>query len=331
MRTALLLGAVTSIAMWTPVSRAADNWFTLARPVYAADGQPESVYAPPAPPRDDEGINGGGVHFDLAIKYVTDYVYRGVDRSEFLGRLPDKLDSDENGKKQDVPGPLDDSTKNSTGAEDRPNYQVDAKLSFDLGKFPHPYIGVFVNIFNADPLSRFQEVRPFFGIEWQLKPFLIDFGHTTYILPEREYANTSELYARLTLDDRRVFHTERPVLSPYIFAAYDYDIYDGWYVEAGVTHDFPIEDWGITITTFANAAYVLHNNLYQETVDGRHTGFQHYELGVIGSYSLNNAFNISKRYGDFALEGYVTWTDQLNSELRADTQLSGGAGIVFKY
>ena len=41
----------------------------------------QSVYAPPAPPRENEGFNAGGVNFDLQFRYVTDNVYRGVSRS----------------------------------------------------------------------------------------------------------------------------------------------------------------------------------------------------------------------------------------------------------
>src|SRR5437660_588870 len=70
----------------------------------------QSVYAPPAPPREDEGINAGGVHVDLVVRYLTDYVYRGIDHSEVGGN------------------------------EDAPNLQFDGKLSFDLGKLPHPFV-----------------------------------------------------------------------------------------------------------------------------------------------------------------------------------------------
>lgn len=329
-RNVRLLGAACTVIL-SLAAESGELSLAPASPLYAMQETPDSVYAPPAPPREDEGINAGAVHFDLAVRYTTDYVFRGVDRSEYLGRLPDSLVGEAALPTPVDPTKLDHETAFITGAEDRPNLQVDAKLAFDLGKLPHPYLGVFVNVFNADPLSRFQEVRPFFGAEWTLKPFIFDFGHVTYIIPEREYMNTSEVYARATLDDRRLFRTEKPVLSPYVFAAYDYDLYDGWYFEAGIRHDFVIEDWGITITAIADAAYVLHNALYQESEDGPSTGFQHYDIGLIGSYSLNKALNIPPRYGQFAIEGYLMWTDQLDSEVLADPQLWGGAGIVLKY
>src|SRR4051812_47503200 len=61
--------------------------------------EPESIYAPPQPPREDQGLNEGGVHTDLTVRYMTDYVYRGIDFSE-VG-----------------------------GAEDAPNLQIDGKIS----------------------------------------------------------------------------------------------------------------------------------------------------------------------------------------------------------
>src|ERR687898_808858 len=63
----------------------------LAEPVKLALLQPgpgpqdESVYAPPAPPSDAEGANTGGINLDLTVRYLTDYLYRGVDRTRFIG------------------------------------------------------------------------------------------------------------------------------------------------------------------------------------------------------------------------------------------------------
>ena len=39
----------------------------------------------------------------------------------------------------------------------------------------------------------------------------------------------------------------------------------------------------------------------------------------------------AKRYGDWSVIGYLNYTDGLENELRADTQVWGGLGIGFKY
>jgi hypothetical protein len=275
--------------------------------------QPEapSVYAAPSAKSEAEGLNEGGVHVDLDVRFMTDYVFRGLDRSDGTGLT---LGSSSSG----------------FGHEDGPNLQFDGKLSWDLAKFPHPYIELFVNVFDSDPVSRFQVIQPKFGFEWNLRPVVIEAGQQTFIYPERDDLNTAEVFTKLTLDDSYFLRTDQPLLSPYVMAAYDYDLYHGWYLEAGVKHDFPIEDTGVTITALADVAYVLSD--LQFSTDGKaDTGLQHYDLGLIGSFSLNSIFGTSRRYGDFSVKGYLFYTDGIDNDLLADTQLWGGVGIAFKY
>ena len=262
--------------------------------------RPDSIYAPAAPPREDEGVNEGAVHLDLTVRYVTDYVYRGIDRSETSGR------------------------------EDAPNLQFDGKLNFDLGKLPHPYVGLFVNVYDSDDVSRFQEIRPVVGFDWPIKPLTISGGNITYIFPERDEINTSEVFAKIALDDAFLWSTERPIFQPYAFAAYDYDLYNGWYFEVGMRHDFVFEDSGFILSLVGDVAYVYDHGQYLRR--GTHdSGFQHYDIGLIGHYSLNTLFNFPRRYGEFALEGYLYYTDGIDNDLFADTQIWGGVGINFKY
>jgi hypothetical protein len=80
----------------------------------------------------------------------------------------------------------------------------------------------------------------------------------------------------------------------------------------------------------ADVAYVM--GLEQYSLDGStDTGLQHYDVGLIANYVLNNVLNVSRRYGEFSLQGYVYYTDSLEDALRADTQIWGGMGIQFKY
>src|SRR4051794_32409283 len=51
----------------------------------AMEPDAQSVYAPPVPPSEEEGTNQGAVNLDLTVRYMTDYVYRGIDRSEVGG------------------------------------------------------------------------------------------------------------------------------------------------------------------------------------------------------------------------------------------------------
>jgi hypothetical protein len=285
----------------------------------------ETIYDLPAvggPTPQQEQVNAGGVHIDLSVRYLTDYVFRGIDRSEPGGGF-----RDEDGNP--VTFPADEGT--SPGAEDAPNLQFDGRLTFDLGSLPHPFVGLFVNVYDDDPVSRFQEIRPVVGLEWTVRPLTVAAGHTNYIFPEREAINTAEVWVSAQLDDSVFFRTDKPVFTPYVLAAYDYDLYEGLYLEGGLKHDFELQDLGVTLTLVGRLAYVVNDPQFSAVPDADH-GLQHYDIGLIGSYSLNKLLNVSSnRYGDFRLEGYLFYTDGIDNQLLADTQLWGGVGIGFHY
>ncbi|MDB5292262.1 MAG: hypothetical protein JWL69_3503 [Phycisphaerales bacterium] len=274
----------------------------LIAPFRLALDEPQSVYPQIAPPREDEGINAGGVNFNVDVSYLSTYVYRGIDQTT---------------------DPMKDKQERAL--------QFDGKASFDLGKLPHPYVSLFVNVFNSDPISRFEEVRPSFGLDWPIKPLTFSGGYTSYIFPNRKGLDTQEAYAKITLDDSRIFHTERPLLQPYIFGAYDLDVYKGFYLEAGIRHDFVFEDIGLTLTPTADIAYVINNPLYELMPKGRTHGLQHYDVELIATYSLNHLFNTSRRYGEWSVRGYLTYTAKIDKELRGDTLIWGGVGLNFSY
>jgi len=278
-----------------------------------ADPDVESIYAPREALGEEQGANTGGVNFSFTFGAWSDYVYRGIDRSE------------------------------SGGAEDSPNLQFDGQMRFDLGRVPSLFVGVFTNVYNSDPISRFQEIRPYFGLDATIRPLKIAVGNTFYIYPERDEFNTAELWARLTVDDSYFFRTRDPVLSPYVLAAWDYDTFNGLYLEFGVRHDFAVEDTPLTISPTASLAYVSGNRQFRQPLGpvpdpafdfgttGPDSGFQHYEVGVEVTYNLNGLLTIPARYGKLDFKGYLFYTDGLDDHLRADTELYGGLGIGFSY
>ena len=69
----------------------------------------------------------------------------------------------------------------------------------------------------------------------------------------------------------RAWNTDKPMLSPYIYSAYDFGIYYGIYLEVGLKHDFVIEETGLTLTPSASMAYVLRDPYFRKTVGASDT------------------------------------------------------------
>ncbi len=276
--------------------------FLLAIPAATfAQAVPESVYPPPEPAQSDDSPTAeGGVEFLLDVRYTTDYIWRGIERFD-AGRNEDEL-----------------------------NLQLRNKLSFDLGKLPHPYVDLFVNIAENDPVSSFQEVRPTLGFDWNVRPVSISVGHTSYIFPDREDSDSAEVFLKLRLDDSALFRSERPILHPYVLAAYDYDLWEGLYVQAGVEHVIPIENTGLRIGLTGNISYVNGHGLFTRVADAD-SGLQAWEAGVWAKFELNNALNIPSRFGQWSLTGYLNYTSGIDKELLATDQLWGGAGLSFEF
>ena len=301
---ATALGTPDAPAAQDPATRVSDLLVTppQSTPMLDMLQDQESVYAPVEPARPEEGLNQGGVNMSLNVNYLNDFFYRGL--------------------AHDVIG---------TGRQNGPDLTFDGALKFNLGQLPHPFVGVFANVYNRDPISKFEEFRPYGGLEWNLRPLTITAGYNAYIYPERTAFNTSEVFMQLTLDDSALFHASRPIFSPYVYGAYDFDKYHGTYLEFGIKHDFIVEDWGVVLTPTADVGYSLSDPEFAKIAGGTDNGFQHYDAGMVISYSLDNLFNIPRRYGEFKIKGYGYYTDGIYKRLRADSQFWGGAGISFEY
>ena len=258
--------------------------------------------AQPASEWGDQQVNNGGTHFSLGFAYANKYIYRGVDHDAVATH------------------------GNSL------NLLIDGRLEFDLGKYPHPFVELFTNIFDADPVSRFQEVRPTVGADWDVKPFNLELSNVDYIYPDRESLNSPEVDIKITLDDYLLLNADKPILSPYVLGAFEYQKYEGWYLETGVKHDFEFEDLGLTVTPELNVAWI--SGLKQQFVfinNLHNTGFQHFELGLTLTYSLNHLLDVSRKYGEFDVEGYGFYDDRLSPDITASNAFWGGIGLSFKY
>jgi hypothetical protein len=286
----------------TVLSTAANTDVVLADVLGYQEDPFASQSAETPPEWGDQQLNNGGTHFSLDFAYANHYVYRGVDHDAVATH------------------------GNSL------NLLIDGKLEFDLGKYPHPYVELFTNVYDADPVSRFQEVRPIVGAYWDVKPFDLDLSSVNYIYPERETFNSPEVDFKITLDDYLLLDADKPIVSPYVLGAFEYQKYEGWYIETGMKHDFFFEDWGLTITPEFNVGWISGLKQQFVFINTQHcTGWQHFELGVTISYSLNTLLNVSKKFGEFDVKGYGFYDDRLSADITSSNAFWGGIGLGFKY
>src|SRR5215831_12999456 len=112
----ILFAIVTIAAFRSEVLRADDTPTTQPVSQFSKSYQlslqyePPSVYTPPSSKAESEGVNEGGVHVNLDFRAMTDYVYRGLDRSDGTGLS------------------TTGAATTSFGHEDSPNFQFDGKL-----------------------------------------------------------------------------------------------------------------------------------------------------------------------------------------------------------
>lgn len=300
-QTRLWLGAFATATAMTLTAASTRCCAQVRGPYQLLDDEPDNVYLQPAAPTPDQLTNQGGAHMSFEVDYLSTYMYRGVDQSTAPLRNEHAL-------------------------------QFDGRLDFDLGKLPHPFIGVFANIFNSDPVSRFEEIRPYAGLEWTVRPVTVSGGFNGYIFPNREGVDTQEVWTEISVDDSRFFHTDRPFLHPYIYGAYDFDKYDGFYLEAGIRHEFVVGETGLTLTAIGDVAYVAHDRFFKSPgPDGEATGLQHYDGGAILTYELNQPLHIPPRFGHFQVKAELIYSGPITTGVRADSRVWGGVGLSFHY
>lgn len=260
---------------------------------------PETVYDNPPIRRPGEGFNDGAATLDLRVIYLTDYVFRGFEPVE-----PDT-------------------------AEDAANVGVRAQLAFDLGRLPDPFVAIRTNTAEGDEISNFQVIRPVVGFTGSNDYGRIVLAHQSFTYPDRDRLDTSEIVLDVQLNDAELFGDEGVWLGPYAFVAYDYDAFEGIYAEVGIRR--PLRPDAAGSFSIGYEAHVAYIDGLESLFGGDGEGFAHYQFGLRARYDLNELLNLSRRFGQWSLEGEVHYTDGLDDDLASETQVWGGGGIVFRY
>ena len=265
---------------------------------------PETVYDTPPLRTPGEGFNDGALTLDLSAAYATDYVFRGVEPVE-----PD-------------------------AGEDAANLQFDARVTVDLGRLPDPFARVFTNTADGDDVSNFQVIRPTVGFAWQTDPFDLTVAHQSFTYPDRDALDTAEVFVDLRFNDAQLVNEPGQIFGPYVFAAYDYDAFEGVYVEAGLDREQRVGESDLTLGLLAAVAYVDGlGGYFGDPPDGDSpgSGLHHWRVEASASYELNELLNLSRRYGRWSAGGFLAYADGIDDDLRSTTQLYGGAGLRLRY
>lgn len=270
---------------------------------------PETVYAPPGgPAAATTEPQGPRLQWELTLGYASSYVYRGVDHSATIGTTPDAIDE-------------------GGGS----NFQFAGRVTLDTGGPWRPFVELFSNYWDTDPVSSWQELRPTLGLEWKSKAVSVSGGATSYVYPDREDDNTSEAFLRASVNDGDLLGRELPILNPYGLIAYELDADGGWYGELGISHAWAIAGLGLTVTPVARIAYTYRlDEAFIFDTDRSGSGWQHADLGLQLSYRLNTLLNLPERDGKWALGAFVFRTSHLADATLGDSLTWGGVNVTWQ-
>ncbi len=275
----------------------------------ASPAGPETVYASPGgPAAAATEPQGPRLKWELSLGYASAYVYRGIDHSATVGATPDAIDE-------------------GGGS----SFQFSGRVTLDAGGPWHPFVDLFSNYWDTDPVSNWQELRPTLGLQWQSKAAAVSAGVTSYVYPDRTGDNTSEVFMRADMNDGDLLGREQPILNPYGLVACELDANGGWYGELGISHNWAIAGLGLTVTPVARVAYTYRmDEAFIFETDRSGSGWQHADLGLQLSYRLNTLLNLPASDGNWALGAFLFRTSHLADATLGGSLTWGGVNVTWR-
>ncbi len=339
--TLMLVTGMLTMACLAVTARAEDtkNWMAFADDVKksadanAAQTQAKSettvAKGEEAPPEWSKPIP---LSFSLGYTMVSDYVFRGVNYSEFQGEGREGL-----------------------------NHQLSAGTELDLARGGAFGFTTWFEFYAFQENSNFsetshnnlQEVDYTLYYKYDLSklnekiPLVVETGWIFYTFNQAkgDAYLTQEWYAKLSLNDASLFGAEDNVLNPYVAYYMDVDDYQGSWIEIGVSHDFALSKLGckdtpflkdITITPSAvlgiDHRYYTASNDDGDSLLGKGTRLANIVYGLAVKYDLGSALNIPAKYGKYGVAGFVNYSQPLADGLREtvmDDEFYGGLSLTF--
>jgi hypothetical protein len=317
--------AVLAMPVAAPAAEGENDW--LAQAPQPTEAKPAEAQPGPPPDQWDKPIP---LSFEIGYTLVSDYVFRGINFSEY----PDE-------------------------GQEMPNHQMDVGVELDTADLGLNAGRVGVSFWfewfaGQDQLTgdggSLQEVD--YTVYWSFDldqiATTVELGYIAYDFPQAsgDAACTHELYLLLSLDDSKLFGTERPVLNPYFYYGIDVDDGDlGSWMELGVSHDFAFGEMaGLEQTpvlkdlTFTPSfvmgidhRYLHHFALLGDpAAEGPGTQIATLTYGGELAYDLGGALGMPERYGSVALSGFLYYNQALRDELISD-EFWGGFQVAYAW
>lgn len=326
----LLLGSLLLVGA-SPAALGADS--TAAQQWLAAAQTPQTASAPADVPAPAECEKPVPLSFDICYMLVSDYVFRGVNYSEYPGE-----------------------------GRERPNHQLSTSLEYDLkqGNADFGTIGTSfwfewyggqeaLNPPNYDGHLQEVDYQIFYRKEIPETRLTAELGLYFYTYPALagDAHKTTEWYVLLSYDDADLWKRlglEGVSLNPTLLYAMDVDdAKGGQWIELGISHDFSLADYGfgalpvlkdLTITPSMKLG-IDHRYLAYYSLDPANTGDPRTRLGLINyglevSYNLSNALSMPAKYGAITLKGFLNYSQALERQV-LDDQFYGGLMVDYSW
>ena len=259
--------------------------------------------------------------FSVDYTLVTDYIWRGINSSEYRGEGREKL-----------------------------NHQLGVGFSYDAREF-----GAFGGLIwlewygGQEALTpgsndHLQEVDYIAYWSYALDPIAttVETGVIFYQFPQvsGDPGCTHEWYLTLSFDDTKLFRTEESVLNPYVSIYIDTDdVKRGIWLELGVSHDFILAEMGCAETPFLkdltiSPSFVLgYDHRYMDKLfltDQGTSKLHNMVYGLSMSYDLSGALGLPARFGALSVTGFLKFSDAVRDEL-IDDEFWGGVTFAWQW
>jgi len=333
-----VLALVVGVGAFLPSAVAADGDTWLA--AMETEAKKEMDAAPAAKPA------AGGwekpIPISLMIDYtiVTDYIWRGLNFSDYAGERPERL-----------------------------NHQLTGGISYDTGVAGEFGFSVWLEFYGGQRMldstdshgGHLQEVD--YTLYWSYDlsklnesiPLSVEIGWIAYTFPEvardSDGFYTNEVYYILSLDDSKLFGTENAVLNPYFAHYMDLDDFNGSWMEFGISHDFALADLGMAdvpvlkdLTLSPSLVWGIDHNFYNEGLattskskpgrSGKATSLATMVYGLSLAFDASSAFGIPEQYGALSVTGFVNYSQPMAETIRREViadEFWGGMSITWEW